>query len=58
MNKCPDGLIRSLSALYGEHVPMTPEELAAFQSDKARVMAADEARGNTSPQPDLLDEAA
>ncbi len=57
MNKCPDGLIRSLSALYGKHEPMTPEELAAFQSDKARVMAADEVR-RSDQQPDLLDEVA
>lgn len=48
----------AMRALYGPHVPMGDDDIAAFESAKAAVQAADELRRNPSPQVDLLDPAA
>lgn len=58
MNKYPQGFKDALAALYGEHKPMTADELAAHESACASATARLEAERNSSQQPDLLDEAA
>jgi len=47
------GMAAALRALHGPRAPMTPEEVAAFESAKARVQAEDERRRAPQPQLDL-----
>lgn len=44
---------RALVALYGPYAPMTADELAAFNSAKAKVAAADARKRQPSPQLEL-----
>lgn len=52
--RLPQGMRDALAALHGEHKPLPPDELSAFESSKAAEMHRAEARRNPSPQADML----
>ena len=43
------GIAAAMAALYGRHRPLSPAELAVFQSLRAKELAKAEARGRQAP---------